>query len=205
MSHRCWASQWIDTRVASPRDFLVTLRVFAVSNPSLLRGCLDVLLSCIYINRGDGVVLTRDPEGLGKVATTALLHVAACFSAIVHMPGPFNDVRQKYRGMYLANTEPMTYHSLHYTMETLHGMACSACTHGFPYIGTATTLHFRNFYGAGVGTITWSRCQRGGCGLKVSRWSPRFVLYSLTQSALPPAPPIASCLSVVALEAGGIT
>ena len=144
MSHRCWASQWIDTRVASPRDFLVTLRVFAVSNPSLLRGCLDVLLSCIYINRGDGVVLTRDPEGLGKVATTALLHVAACFSAIVHMPGPFNDVRQKYRGMYLFNTDSVTYHSLHYTMEPLYGMARSPCTHGFPYIEKATTLHFRN-------------------------------------------------------------
>ena len=43
-------------------EFLGTLRILATSNLPLLVDCLDVLSSCMRINRGGGAVLTQGSE-----------------------------------------------------------------------------------------------------------------------------------------------
>ena len=52
--------------------------------------------------------------------------------------------------------------------------------------------------------ISLGRAANATAALKVSRWVPHFVLYSLTLATQPSTPVIAGCLFIAAFEAGGI-
>ena len=184
-------------------EFLETLRILITSDTSLLTGCLNVLSSCIHVDREGNAVLAQGLEELGKVAAMALLHVVAHFSVMMPASSALYDVRQKYRRIYPIDTD---FHgiSFYHTMEVMH-----SSFHQQPR--SALYLEWEDYepsplehtsMARNLVLLTWSDRQRGGRRQKVPRRTLRFVLHTLMQDTPPPTPVIADCLLVVALELG---
>ena len=196
----------LDTSMGRPihhitLEFLETLRILTTSNPSLLTGCLNVLSSCMRVNREGEAVLAQGSEELGKIAAMVLLRVVAHFSVVVSTSNALYDVRQKYRRVYPANTDFRGI-SFHHTMEVVHisfhsQPRISLCWKGYEPSPLEHTSMARNLV-----LLAWSDRQRGGRRLKVPRWALRFVLHTLIQDTPPPSPVIADCLLMAALELG---
>lgn len=182
-------------------EFLETLRILITSNTSLFTGCLNILSSCIHVDREGNAVLAQGLEELGEVAAMALLHVVAHFSVMMPAPSALYDVRQKYRRIYPIDTD---FHGVSFrrTMEVMHRSF-------YPHSGNS--LYWMDYEPSPLERISmarrlvllvWSDRQRGGPQLKVPRWVPRFVLQTLMQDTPPSTPVIADCLLMVAFELG---
>jgi len=182
-------------------EFLETLRILITSDTSLFMGCLNILSSCIHVDREGNAVLAQGLEELGKVVAMALLHVVAHFSVMMPASSALYDVRQKYRRIYPIDTDFRGI-SFHHTMEVTHNSL-----HPQPRV----PLYWKDYEPSPLEhtymarklvLLTWSDRQRGDRRFKVPRWALRFILHTLIQDTSPPTPVIADCLLMVAFELG---
>jgi hypothetical protein len=181
--------------------FLCTLRVLTTSNLSLLMGCLDVLSSCMRVDREGIAVLPQGSEELGRLAAMALLRVVAHFSAMMPASSALYDVRQKYRRIYPIDTDFGSI-SFYHTMEVIHstfhlllGYPLDWKDYNPPPLEHASMAR-------DLTLLAWSHRQRNISPRNVLRLPLRFVLHSLAQDTPPPSPVIADCLLMIAFELG---
>jgi len=180
-------------------EFLETLRILITSDTSLFTGCLNILSSCIHVDREGNAVLAQGLEELGKVAAMALLHVVAHFSVMMPASSALHDVRQKYRRIYPIGTDFRGI-SFHRTLKIMHSSFYPHSVNSLYWMDYEPSTLEHISMARKLVLLTWLNHQREGLRFKVPRWTLRFVLHTLMQDTPPPTPVIADCLLLVALE-----
>ncbi|KAF9780437.1 hypothetical protein BJ322DRAFT_1082849 [Thelephora terrestris] len=181
-------------------EHLTTKNKLASFDPTLVADpCFDVLISCVSI-RGRKIAIMQDKEQLATASAKCFLRSIYHLLDMDPHSSVLVDIRRRYTRVFPLDLE------------------CS----GLPLYSTMTEIHslvaryhnpcdsWDDYRPSRQEHITFARCmvgvaqveyQRRVCS-KVPRWILRFALHSLFLDFPPPAPIVASCLAIAAIDLG---
>ena len=170
-------------------------------NPTLVADLsFDVLVGCINIS-GDKTATMQGKEQLATAAATCFFHSLRHLSVMEPVPNILADIRQRYDSVFPYQSD-FTGLPFCHIMAKIHPLAQQFNGHRY--------IQWDNYRPSSQEYITFARRTveaaqeeflQTQCR-KVPRWILRFVLHSLALDPLPPAPVVADCLTIIAIDLG---
>ena len=178
---------------------LMSMPELSYFDPYLVVDCFDVFIGCINVVNGE--VLTI--QGLEDLATMS----ARCFFRTFHrlsVVDPTSSVlttlRHRYNKVFRGDEINFTSLPFRYTMLMIHALfkrRWNPCYLKWDRPTAEEQLPFAR-YMTEVAQVGYQQMRRA----KVSRWILRFALFSLSLDPPSPAPVIADCLTMIAIDLG---
>jgi len=167
-------------------------------DPAIVTYCFDVFIGCISVNGCEVVVM----QGLEQLTTVSALCLFCTLSHLWVMDSTssaLGDVRHRYSKIFPANVS-FHGHQFSHTMNAIHKVFIQSVKHQH-----FTWGHYKppgdehTLVAHALLKLAQFKYQTTG-QVKVSRLILRFALHSLSLDPLPPAPVIADCLSIIAID-----
>ena len=189
----------------STLEFLTTMVVLDDFDPTLVVDCFNILISCVKVIDGT-VVVNNGLEQLATVSAMCFFHTFSHLSVVGPKSHVFGDVCQHYGTVFPPEVDFNSFPFYH-TLSVIHRVLNSdwRCRQyaRIEWQGYTPSSHEHIIFSCSLAKLAQSEYQRReGWEKKVPRWMLRFVLHSLSLDPLPPAPVIADCLSIIAIDLG---
>jgi len=169
-------------------------------DPAIVAYCFDVFIGCISVN-GYEVVVMQGLEQLTSVSALCLFHTISHLWVMDPTSSALRDVRQYYNKIFPANVA-FYGHQFSHTMNAIHQVFIQSVGHrGFRWGHYKPPGDEHTLVAHTLLKLAQFGYQRMGQA-KVPRLILRFALHSLSLDPLPPAPVIADCLSIIAVDLG---
>ena len=187
---------------------LVAMTTLTDFDPALVAGCFNAFVSCVDITNSfyvvvdytavshSMVVITQGMEQLATVSALCLLRTISHLSATDPKSNVLKDVRQRYAKIFPETTD-FYGHPFHHIMGAVHSLFARSKYFKWDDYKPSTYEH-RTVARALVQLALFK--YRGARPGEVSDWILRFALHSLSLDPPPPAPVIADCLSIIAID-----
>jgi len=168
-------------------------------NPALIADCFNVFVGCIN-SIGPHAVVVRGLDQLAMASALVLFRTVSHLLVVNPNSPVIQDLRQQHIKAFPVDPD---FHVVwfHRIMSTVHRSFISSWA--FPHQGgdykpsiDEHTIASHNLVGLALCEYDWSYQS------KVPRWMLRFALQSLSLDPPPPAPIVADCLSIVAVDLG---
>ena len=167
-------------------------------NPTLVADCFNVFISCINVNNHK-VVVTQGLEQLAEVSAMCFLRTFHHLSVTDPASSVLEDVRWRYRRSFPLETDFRSFPFYH-AMAMIRDLA-DWNPHCVQWDNYKPSTQEHVTAARDMAEAAQAECQKSQ-NRKVPRFIIRFALHSLSLCPLPPAPVIADCLMIIAIDLG---
>ena len=186
-------------------------------DPTLIAGCLDILIGCIRVT-GEKVTIVPGSEQLAKVSALCCLHTLSHLTAVDRR---VEDIHDRYAGVFPPKADfsglPFSHtlgaiHSVFYQSPRLRAALPThtdeiAFFRRTPQVQRVQWTDYKPsnnehiIVARALAKLARFEYRRSG-RKKVPRWLLRFASHSLSQDPLPPTSAVVSCLLIIAIDRG---
>ena len=182
--------------------FLESVLAFPGYEDVIVMECLNLLISCVSITDGGGVMVIRGSEVLAKMAATCLLR-ALSHTFVEHPESDIlGDVYKRYKRAF-PSMDMLENLPFYHTITAVHSLITGDSPDHIDWDGVDPSTPESPWLVHNFVKIAWRRKKsgQGGHG-KVPRWILHFSFHSLLWDPEPPALVVADCLSIAAIDLG---
>jgi len=168
----------------------------------IIMDCLNLLISCVSVTDGAGVMVIRGSEVLAEMAATCLLR-ALSHTLIGHpVSDILEDVYRRYKSAF-PSVDKLQDLPFHHTITAIHSLITGDSPDDFDWNGVDPSTPESPSLVHNFVKIAWHRKKLGleGHG-NVPHWILHFSFHSLLWDPEPPVLVVANCLSIAAIELG---
>jgi hypothetical protein len=168
-------------------------------DPYLVVDCFDVFIGCINVVKGE-VLTVQGSEGLATVSARCLFRTFHRLTIVDPTSGVLTTLRYRYNKVFRSDEIDFTSLPFHYTMLMIHALfkrRWNPCYVKWDRPTAEEQLPFAR-YMTEAAQVGYQQMRRA----KVSRWILRFALFSLSLDPPSPAPVVADCLIMIAIDLG---
>ena len=186
----------------STLKLLVMMTTPADFDPALISVCFDILTGCVSIV-GDKAVITLRSEDLAVTSALCCLRALSHPTTMDPASSVFKDMQRRYTRAIPVGTNFEGLPSNH-RFCIIHNMFYPSQSQGQSLY--RPKIQWENYTlsdsdHAVLTQLAWLEYRRKQCR-KVPRWILRFARHILSQDPPPPAPVVADCLSIIAMDLG---
>jgi len=188
----------------STLKYLTTMTILAGFDPAIVADCFNAFVGCINVN-DDKVVIAQGLEQLAAASSLCFFTTVSHLLALDPTSSVLEDVRQRYTKVFPAQAR-FHGHQFSHTLEVTRGFFAGdwmprKVARLFKWTTYEPSDHEHTIVAhilLKVALFGYQETRRK----KVPRWILRFAFRSLSLDYLPPAPVIADCLSIIAIDLG---
>ena len=187
----------------SALKYLLAIPELPHFDPSLVIGCLNVLIGCVNVVR-DTPVMVLDLEQLGALSARCFLRTFCRFFVTGQNLGTLVDLRRRYSRVYSSGWVDFRDLPFRHTMTAAHILVNRHCRppkewRWYDHNRPPTEEHIQ--LAGCIAEVAQAVYQRTG-RVKVPRWMLRFAQDSLSLDPPPPPSVVADCLKIIAIDLG---
>jgi hypothetical protein len=202
LDSRCisWTLQTsLDEQVRfSTLEYLTTTSELVGFNPALITDCFDAFVGCVGLS-DRRVVIVGGSEQLATVSARCLFLLLHRLLVTDPTSVALTDLRRRYRMIFPPEVDftDLPFHSTMTMIDVLVGQGRNH--HNFSWDNLSPSSQDHIAFTQLMVEASWAQYQQMG-RRKVPRWILRFVIHSLSMDPSPPAPVIAGCLKIIAID-----